>query len=49
MLYAERMEIFTFMPYIMEPGKKGHNKLNCVECADIDQAPMGEVDFNISI
>ena len=48
-LYAERMEIFTFIPCIMEPGKKGHNKLKCIECADIDQAPMWEVDFDIPI
>ena len=48
-LYVERMEIFTFIPCIMEPGKKGHNKLKCIECADIDQAPMGEVDFDIPI
>ena len=46
-LYAETMEIFTFISCLMKPEKNGHNKLNCVECADIDQAPMGEVDFNI--
>ena len=33
----------------MQPEKNGHNKLNCIECTDIDQAPMGEVDFNILI
>ena len=48
-LHAERMEIFTFIPYIIQPEKNGHNKLNCIEFIDIDQAPMGEVDFNIPI
>ena len=46
-IYAEKMKVITFIPCLMQPDKTGHNKLYCVECADIDQAPIGKVDFNI--
>ena len=39
-IYTERMEVFIFIPCLMQPDKTGH-KLNCVECTDIDQASMG--------
>ena len=48
-MYAERMEIFTFIPCLMQPDKEGHNKLSCIECADNDQSAMGEVNFDIPI
>ena len=46
-MYTDRMEIFTYIPCLIQSDKKGHIELSCLECADIDQAPMGEVDFDI--
>ena len=42
-MYAEKMEIFTLIPCLMQSHKEGHNKLSCSECAENDQEAMGDI------
>ena len=47
--YATHMEIFTFVPCLLNPYKPDHDRQNCKECGKEEASPQGEVNFDIPI
>ena len=48
-MFSERMELYTYIPCLIQMDKEGHNKLTCPECGHFDRKPQGEVSFDIPI
>ena len=48
-MFSERVELFTFIPCLIQEDNQSHNKLTCPECGHIDPLPQGEVEFDIPI
>ena len=47
--FSDRMELFTYIPCLLQPDREGHNKFTCVECMESDTPALGEVDFDIPL
>ena len=47
--FSDRMELFTYIPCLLQPDREGHNKFTCVECMESDAPALGEVDFDIPL
>ena len=48
-MFLERVELFIFIPCLIQEDNQSHNKLTCPECGHIDPLPQGEVEFDIPI
>ena len=48
-MYSERMEIYTYVPCLIQPDQPNHSKLTCEECSHLDESAKGEVDVEIPI
>ena len=48
-MYSEKIELYTYIPCIIQPDKADHNQLTCSECVVEDVCAKGEVDVDIPI
>ena len=48
-MYSEKIELYTYIPCIIQPDKADHNHLTCPECIIEDVSAKGEVDVDIPI
>ena len=48
-MYSERMEIYTYVPCLIQPDQPNHAKLTCEECSHLDESAKGEVDVEIPL
>ena len=48
-MYSERMEIYTYVPCLIQPDQPNHSKLSCEECSHLDESAKGEVDVEIPL
>ena len=48
-MYSERMEIYTYVPCLIQPDQPKHAKLTCEECSHLDESTKGEVDVEIPL
>ena len=47
--FSDRIELFTYIPCMLQADTEGHNKFTCVECMRSDAPALGEVDFDIPL
>ena len=48
-MYSERMELYTYVPCLIQPDQPQHNRLTCEECGHLDESARGEVDVEIPL
>ena len=48
-MYTERLELYQFLPCLLDPTKLGHDSISCPECSILSNESRGIVDVNIPI
>lgn len=48
-MYSERLELYQFIPCLLDPNKTNHNSLTCPECSVVSDDARGIVDVNIPL
>ena len=47
MMYSERLELYSFIPCLIQPKQDNHNPLLCQECSHLAQGATGEVLIDV--